>query len=278
MSSVAEMIVRMLVLALFGLGFVLPLQSGFFNLALAGQLVGGAVFGMIVATATGTTILGVLAAWFWMVLVHAIGAIARYRWNASEVMVTLLLSLAIPPVCDGVMTWYSPDPLLIRTPPLVGGSKFPSLAILCIAAAIPVAAWLVIRFTVLGYQALAMRANERTIRNEWRRVLVSISIGTLAAAAMTYGVFIDTFLSKARFTSGDYARDWFLAIVVGLTAFGRVWAVYVASVGVVLVESLVRHASSSWHWPETISWIVFGAAIAATAVITALRAREHAHV
>lgn len=178
-DGLSEVVVRAIPLTLAGLGISFAFRARMFNVGADGQLIVGAILAVWVALA----IPGV-PAWLLLPLFLVVGALGgalwgglagwlRARYNASEIIVTIMLnyialqilswairgplqeSMKVFPRSDAV-----PDGILLGT--LVDGARLHSGLFIALAAT--VAAFLVLRYSVFGYQLVAVGSSRASAR------------------------------------------------------------------------------------------------------------------
>ena len=178
-NGLSEVIVRAIPLTLCGLGIAFAFKARMFNVGADGQLIIGAILAVWVAL-----LLPGLTPWLLLplfLIVASVGGAAwgglagwlRARYNASEIIVTIMLnyialqllswsirgplqeSMKVFPRSDAV-----PDGILLDA--IASGTRLH--AGLLIAAGATVAAFLVLRFSVFGYQLVAVGSSRPASR------------------------------------------------------------------------------------------------------------------
>ncbi len=178
-NGLSEVLVRAIPLTLCGLGIAFAFRARLFNVGADGQLIVGAILAVWVAL-----LLPDLSPWLLMplfLIVSGVGGAAwggiagwlRARYNASEIIVTIMLnyialqllswairgplqeSMKVFPRSDAV-----PDGILLET--IATGTRLHGGALIAIVATI--AAFLVLRYSVFGYQLLAVGSSRPAAR------------------------------------------------------------------------------------------------------------------
>lgn len=209
-QQIAETLVQTTALLFPALGISLAFRAGLFNIGAEGQLIiGGLAAGAIGASFTASTPLAIfvlLAAGFigggiW----GGIAGWMRARWNANEIISTLMLNFVAASVASYLVSGPLKSPLATgaETAPLPASSWLPvlipntrlSIALIIAVGAAFVLRWLFAR-TVFGYELRAAgEAPEAARRNgvnmprmTWLALTLSGAIAGLGGATLVTGV------------------------------------------------------------------------------------------
>lgn len=179
LNGLAEVAVRAVPLTLAGLGIAFAFKARMFNVGADGQLIVGAILAVLVAT----TLPG-LTPWLLLPIFLVVGAAGgaawgglagwlRVKYNASEIIVTIMLnyialqilswairgpmqeSMKVFPRSDAV-----PDGIVLQV--IAEGTRLHSGLFIAIAAAI--LAFIVMRYSMFGYQLMAVGSSRSAAR------------------------------------------------------------------------------------------------------------------
>ena len=144
------------------MGGVLSERAGVVNIAIEAQLLGGAFTGAVVASSTGVTILGVLAAVMASVLVSMVLAVFAIRYFVEQVIVGVVLNVLVTGLTNflysSVLTanpeLNSPDRLpripipVLETIPVIGPALFEhTIIVYAMYIVVPLIAWALFKTT-----------------------------------------------------------------------------------------------------------------------------------
>lgn len=226
-----------------GVAACVALRGGLFNIGVEGQLyVGGfaaAWVGFTLSLPAGVHgIVGLLAGMLAGALWIALPAIMRARFNANEVVSTILMNY-VAVLLTSYLTiavfkrtggWSETEPVAPTAylPQLMDGSRV-NMGLL-IGLALALGLYLFLRFTNAGYAVSAMGANPRFAayggirvqRNVFVLLLASGAVGGLAGAVETLGV-------HRRFMEGFAPGFGFDGVIAALLANGNPLGVVVVS-------------------------------------------------
>lgn len=178
-NGLAEVVVRAVPLTLCGLGIAFAFRARMFNIGADGQLIVGAILAVWVAL-----MLPGLPSWLLLPLFLIVGAAGgaawgglagwlRARYNASEIIVTIMLNY----IALQILSWAIRGPLQesmkvfprsnavpdgIVLSSLIAGTRLHSGIFLALAATL--AAFVVLRYSVFGYQLLAVGSSRPAAR------------------------------------------------------------------------------------------------------------------
>jgi general nucleoside transport system permease protein len=250
--QIAETLVQMTALLFPSLGVALAFRAGLFNIGAEGQLlIGGLVAGALGAHTIGPatfSIIVVLVAGF--IAGGVWGGIAgwmRARFNASEIISTLMLNFIAFSLASGLVSGPLKDPQGsgAQTAPLAPQSWLPALLpdtrlsiSLLIAIAFAFALRWLLGSTIFGYELratgdgpqAAQRAGVNIRRVTWIALAMSGAIAGLGGAAIVSGVF-------HRFNTQLSAGYGYTAIAVALVGeLDPLW-ICVAAFGFGILEA-----------------------------------------
>lgn len=247
----SEVLLKMIPLLLIAQGLAIGYRANVFNIGAEGQLILGAVAASALPVAfpqggsvwmlPAMLLLGALGGMGWA----AIAAALRARFNANEILVTLMLNLIGFQVLTYLLLgpWKDPKgfnfPQTVRFPPdamlptLIGGTRV-SVALL-IALAFSLLCHLLMRYGFLGYQlvvsGLAPRAAGYAGFSEKRAIWISLLIGGCAAGLAGAAEVAGPIGQLQRSVSSGYG---YAAIIVaylgGLNPLGIVASAFLMSV------------------------------------------------
>lgn len=178
-NGLSEVLVRSIPLTLCGLGIAFAFRARLFNVGADGQLIVGAILAVWVALSLPETTPWLLLPLF--LVVGTLGGAAwgglagwlRARYNASEIIVTIMLNY----IALQVLSWSIRGPLQesmkvfprseavpdgILLDALVSGSRLHGGLFIALAAT--AVAFIVLRYSVFGYQLLAVGASRPAAR------------------------------------------------------------------------------------------------------------------
>ncbi|MFT4012257.1 MAG: ABC transporter permease [Paracoccus sp. (in: a-proteobacteria)] len=200
-SSLSEVLLKMTPLLLIAQGLAVGFRAKVVNIGAEGQFILGAIFASAIPVwrpeVTGwwvwpaMLVLGALGGGLWA----ALPAFWRARLNASEILVTLMMSLIAAQVLNYLLTgpWKDPMgfnfpqsvmfPLDALLPLLIPGTRVNVALVLALACS--AGCWLYMRRSFQGYQlvvgGLAPRAGAYAGFSEERAIWLSLLIGGVAA-------------------------------------------------------------------------------------------------
>lgn len=247
----SEVLLKMAPLLIIAQGLAIGFRANVFNIGAEGQLIIGAIAASALpvwhpdATSPlmwpAMLLLGGLGGMAWA----AIAAGLRTRFNASEILVTLMLALIATQVLNYLLLGPWKDPAGFNFPQSV---LFPDAALLpilwpgtrvnislLVALAASLAAWVVMRHRMSGYQllvgGLAPRAAAYAGFSETRAIWISLLVGGLAAGLAGAAEVAGPLGQLQRSVSTGYG---YTAIIVaylgGLNPIGIVLSSFLVSV------------------------------------------------
>lgn len=144
------------------MGGVISERAGVVNIAIEAQLLGGAFTGAVVASATGVTMLGVLAAMLAAVLVSMVLAVFAIRYYVEQVIVGVVLNVLVAGLTNFFYSSVLTDNQALNSParlpkipipllesiPLIGPAMFKqSIIVYAMYIVVPLIAWGLFRTT-----------------------------------------------------------------------------------------------------------------------------------
>jgi ABC-type uncharacterized transport system permease subunit len=250
-SAFSEVLLKMAPLLLIAQGLAIGFRAKVFNIGAEGQLVLGAIF----ASALPVYLPASTAPWLWpaMMLLGGLGgalwaaipALLRTRFNASEILVTLMLSLVAIQLLNYLLLgpWKDPQgfnfPQSVMfqweamLPTLIPGTRVNVSLIFAVVATL--IAWGFMQRSFPGYQllvgGLAPRAAAYAGFSEARAVWVSLLIGGLCAGLAGAAEVAGPLGQLQRSVASGYG---YAAIIVaylgGLHPLGIVFSSFLMSV------------------------------------------------
>ncbi|WP_347756195.1 ABC transporter permease [Agrococcus sp. ProA11] len=144
------------------MGGVISERAGVVNIAIEAQLLGGAFTGAVVASATGVTMLGVVAAMLAAVLVSMVLAVFAIRYYVEQVIVGVVLNVLVAGLTNFFYSSVLTDNQALNNParlpkipipllesiPLIGPAMFKqSIIVYAMYIVVPLIAWGLFRTT-----------------------------------------------------------------------------------------------------------------------------------
>jgi simple sugar transport system permease protein len=272
--GVAEVLLKATPLALCAVGLALAFRANVWNIGAEGQLIAGSIAGAAVALAAGpgggwVVVAAILAAAAGGVAWASITAWLRDRFNANEILVSLMLvyvaQLLLSYVVHGPMKdpagfGFPQSPMFDRSarlPLLLEGTRLHAGFLLALAAA--AAAWLVLARSVIGFQlrvaGLAPRAARyagfSSRRVLWTTLLVSGGLAGIAGGAEVIG-------PMGQLTPSVSPGYGFAAIIVAFVGRLHPLGVVVASVLMALFYIGGELAQSRLGMPSSLTGVYQG--------------------
>lgn len=273
-NGFVQTLLKFIPLLLLALAFTVPLAAWKFNIGGEGQLIAGAIgaaaAGIVLADLPGVVLLPVLvlAGTLSGALWAAVPAWLLYRFDANEILTTVLMNFVSFGLMDYVATEVWPDaaaghpttiaigaggrlPLLVASPPLHAG--------LIVALAVAVATYVYLNRTAAGYELRATGANPRAALLHGiavRRIfLLSLILGGalagLAGAIEVAGV-------HHRLIEGVQSNHLLLSILIGLIAKGNMLAVPFVAFAIAALEIGARAMQRTMMIPVEVVFVVEG--------------------
>lgn len=245
-SGMAETLVKAAPLLLAGLGIALTFKGNINNIGAEGQIYMGALGATYVGLFWGdispwigipfVILFGFIAGALWA----GLAAFLKLRFNANEVIITLMLNYVAIEIVKFVISgpWRDPEHTEPFTAVIAKGAKLPLLlpgtrlhAGILIGIIVTVVLWWVLRRTVYGYQLTILGANPRTAEyagiNTSRMIFFTMLIGGglcgLAGVSELAGV-------QHRMIENLSPGYGYTAIAIALLGRGNPWGVLVASI------------------------------------------------
>jgi simple sugar transport system permease protein len=272
--GVAEVLLKATPLALCAVGLALAFRANVWNIGAEGQLIAGSIAGAAVALAAGpgggwVVVAAILAAAAGGAAWASITAWLRDRFNANEILVSLMLvyvaQLLLSYVVHGPMKdpagfGFPQSPMFDRSarlPLLLEGTRLHVGFLLALAAA--AAAWLVLARSVIGFQlriaGLAPRAARyagfSSRRVLWTALLVSGGLAGVAGGAEVLG-------PMGQLTPSVSPGYGFAAIIVAFVGRLHPLGVMVASVLMALFYIGGELAQSRLGLPSSLTGVYQG--------------------
>ena len=271
----SEVLVKAIPLALIGAGLTICFRANVWNIGAAGQYTMGAIFsGWVALTVPDVSIwvnlplylaAGVLGGMAWA----AIPALLRTRFNANEILVSLMLTYVATLLLDWLVRGLWKDPAgfgfpesrdftdVYLMPTLMQGTRLHLGLVLAVVAAVGL--WIMMRFTMRGFQVRVIGASPRAgafagfseKATVWFVLLVSGALAGLAGA-----VEVSATIQQLQPTiSAEYG---FVAIIVAF--LGRLNPIGALFGAVVLAVSYIggENAQIMLKLPKNITGIFQG--------------------
>ena len=245
-SGIAETLVKAAPLLLAGLGIALTFKGNINNIGAEGQIYMGALGVSYVGLFMGDISpwvgipLGILAGFVIGALWAGLAAYLKLRFNANEVIITLMLNYVAIEIAKYIISgpWRDPNHTEPFTAVIANGAKLPILLqgtrlhagiILGVIAAALL--WWILRKTVYGYQLTLLGANPRTAEyagvNTSRMIFVTMLISGglcgLAGVSELAGI-------QHRMIEHLSPGYGYTAIAIALLGRGNPWGVLVAAI------------------------------------------------
>jgi len=269
----AQLLGKSLFLAFLGAAFVSQRLAGFVNLGISAQLIGGAMVGCYVGSASGSTVLALTATFLATNIIGALPVVLKYIRDVDEVLVTLFLVFIAVPVGQLIMN-LSGDELTVATPRLSGLEWWGRWELVdyvtvvhLTAPVLIVCAYIYFKMTPLGYQSSVLRYNPSAIIGQAKRLRIALASNVFASTMVALAVIGDTFILKGRYTSGDYDFVGFLGVAVGLMACDRLIMILPVAMFVAVIEMLFLLLSVEFGFPQMSAYVLYGAGILLAAVL-----------
>lgn len=273
-NGFVQTLLKFIPLLLLALAFTVPLAAWKFNIGGEGQLIAGAIgaaaAGIVLADLPGVVLLPVLvlAGTLSGALWAAFPAWLLYRFDANEILTTVLMNFVSFGLMDYVATEVWPDaaaghpttiaigaggrlPLLVASPPLHAG--------LIVALAVAVATYVYLNRTAAGYELRATGANPRAAllhgiavrRIFLRSLILGGALAGLAGAIEVAGV-------HHRLIEGVQSNHLLLSILIGLIAKGNMLAVPFVAFAIAALEIGARAMQRTMMIPVEVVFVVEG--------------------